>query len=165
MAGLISGIEPENEPDANWNGWVGYERAEEYAAVVSASSDGHAGTLKDEDGRAIPGTRYGGILPIAGGTASVNRGYLQPAILRWKATRTDASIPVAAFSMHMYFSNIGNQGGSDEAVQYGITFEEAMNNDTGGELPKVCAFRDRVAPDKEVWLTEFGWGESGAFRS
>lgn len=159
---LISGIEPENEPDANWNGWVGYERAEEYAAVVSASSDGHAGTLKDEDGRAIPGTRYGGILPIAGGTASVNRGYLQPAILRWKATRTDASIPVAAFSMHMYFSNIGNQGGSDEAVQYGITFEEAMNNDTGGELPKVCAFRDRVAPDKEVWLTEFGWGESGA---
>lgn len=36
------------------------------------------------------------------------------------------------------------------------------NNGTGGELPKVCAFRDRVAPDKEVWLTEFGWGESGA---
>lgn len=23
-----------------------------------------------------------------------------------------------------------------------------MNNDTGGELPKVCAFRDRVAPDQ-----------------
>lgn len=159
---LISGIEPENEPDANWNGWVGYEHADEYAAVVSASSDGHGGTLKDEDGRVIPGTVSGNILAIAGGTASVNRGYLLPAILRWKATRKDATIPVAAFSMHMYFSNIGNQGSSGEAVQYGITLEEAMGNDTGGELPKVCALRDRMAPDKEVWLTEFGWGESGA---
>lgn len=159
---LISGLEPENEPDANWNGWVGYEHADEYAAVISASADGHCGTLKDEENRVIPGAHGGGIFSISSGTAGVNTGYMLPAILHWKARRKDATIPVDAFSLHMYFSNVGSQGSSNAPVQYGITFEEAMGNSTGGQLPKVCALRDRVAPDKEVWLTEFGWGESGA---
>ena len=159
---LISGIEPENEPDQDWSGWNGYTHAGEYAAICSAAADGHGRALKDESGTLIPGTRAGGILAISSGTAGVNTGYMLPALLHWKATRADASIPVDVFSLHMYFSNVGSQGSSNAPVQHGITLEEAMENSTGGQLPKMCALRDRMAPDREIWLTEFGWGESGA---
>lgn len=158
---LISGIEPENEPDQNWSGWVGYTHTEEYAAMLSAACDGHDGSLVDEEGNLLPGIKHGGLLAISSGTASVNRAYYLSAMLQWKAGRKSANIPVDVFSMHMYFSNVGNQGGSQEKVQYGITFEEAMKNITGGELAKMVELRNRFAPDKEIALTEFGWGESG----
>ena len=158
---LLSGIEPENEPDQNWSGWLGYTHAEEYAAILSASADGHDRTLTDEDGILLSGIKGGDIQVVSSGTASVNRGYLLPAILHWKSGRHNAGIPIDVFSMHMYFSNIGSQDASKEAVQYGITFEEAMKNNTGGELIKMIEFRNRFAPDKEIALTEFGWGESG----
>lgn len=127
-----------------------HECVKKYTAVMPVSSDGHAGTLKDGGGRAIPNTGYRGILLMVGGTASMNQGYLRPAIPQWKAMRTDASIPVAASSMHMYFNNIGNQGGGDGAVQCSIAFEEVMNSDTRDELSKVCVFRGRVTSDKEI---------------
>ena len=158
---LISGIEPENEPDQNWSGWVGYTHSEEYAAMLSAACDGHDSSLVDEEGNVLPGIKSGGVLGISAGTASVNKAYYLAAMLRWKAERKSANIPVDVFSMHMYFSNIGNQGSSQEKVQYGITFEEAIKNATGGELVKMVELRDRFAPDKEIALTEFGWGESG----
>lgn len=158
---LISGIEPENEPDQNWSGWVGYTHSEEYAAMLSAACDGHDSSLVDEEGNVLPGIKSGGVLGISAGTASVNKAYYLAAMLRWKAERKSANIPVDVFSMHMYFSNIGNQGSSQEKVQYGITFEEAIKNVTGGELVKMVELRDRFAPDKEIALTEFGWGESG----
>lgn len=51
---LISGIEPENEPDQNWSGWVGYTHSEEYAAMLSAACDGHDSSLVDEEGNVLP---------------------------------------------------------------------------------------------------------------
>ena len=158
---LISGLEPANEPDQNWSGWIGYTHAEEYAAMISAASDGHDNSLTDEEGNILSGTKGGGVLSISSGTASVNRAYYLAAMMRWKSGRKRADIPVDVFSMHMYFSNIGNQGSSQVKVQYGITFEEAMKNVTGGELAKMVELRNRFAPDKEIALTEFGWGESG----
>lgn len=158
---LISGIEPENEPDQNWSGWIGYTHTEEYAAILSAACDGHNGSLIDEEGNPLSGIKSGNILAISSGTASVNRAYYLSAMLKWQAERKDANIPVDVFSMHMYFSNIGSQDSSQAAVQYGITFEQALNNITGGELVKLVEIRNRFAPDKEVALTEFGWGESG----
>ena len=149
---LISGIEPENEPDQNWSGWVGYTHSEEYAAMLSAACDGHDSSLVDEEGNVLPGIKSGGVLGISAGTASVNKAYYLAAMLRWKAERKSANIPVDVFSMHMYFSNIGNQGSSQEKVQYGITFEEAIKNVTGGELVKMVELRDRFAPDKELSL-------------
>ncbi len=158
---LISGIEPANEPDQNWSGWIGYTHSEEYAAMLSAACDGHDGSLTDEDGNTLSGIKGGGILAVGSGTASVNRAYYLAAMLEWKSGRKSADIPVDVFSMHMYFSNVGNQGSSQEKVQYGITFEEAMKNVTGGELSRMVELRNRFAPDKEIALTEFGWGESG----
>lgn len=161
---LISGIEPENEPDQNWSGWLGHTHAEEYAALISAVYDGHCGSIVDENGNSsLYGLKKAGDLMLIGsGTAGVNRGYVQPAHLWWKSRRKDATVPVDAFSMHMYFSNIGNQGSSTQSVQYGITFEEAMLNPTGSELQKMVEYRNRNFPNKEIWITEFGWGESGA---
>ena len=120
---LISGIEPENEPDANWNGWVGYERAEEYAAVVSASSDGHA----DAQGRGRQGHPRHEIRghPAHGRRDGVGEpGMLQPAILRWKEQHVRMPRSRWRRSPCTCTSAISvTQGGSDEAVQYGITFE------------------------------------------
>lgn len=157
---LISGIEPENEPDKNWEDWIGYSHGEEYASVVSAATDGDARTLKDEDGNALTGTKAGNILSIASGTAGTHSGYLLQAILQWKNKRSDGKIPADVFSMHRYCSNIGNQGSSTDKVQYGITMEESLRN-SENEVADIIRLRDRVAPSKELWITEFGWGESG----
>ena len=70
---LISGIEPENEPDQNWSGWVGYTHSEEYAAMLSAACDGHDSSLVDEEGNVLPGIKSGGVLGISAGTASKSR--------------------------------------------------------------------------------------------
>lgn len=94
---LISGIEPENEPDQNWSGWVGYTHSEEYAAMLSAACDGHDSSLVDEEGNVLPGIKSGGVLGISAGTASVNKAYYLAAMLRWKAGRKSANIPVDVF--------------------------------------------------------------------
>lgn len=94
---LISGIEPENEPDQNWSGWVGYTHSEEYAAMLSAACDGHDSSLVDEEGNVLPGIKSGGVLGISAGTASVNKAYYLAAMLRWKAERKSANIPVDVF--------------------------------------------------------------------
>lgn len=160
---LICGLEPENEPDASWNGWIGYRHADEMAAMLSNCYDGHVSDFIDEAGvSATYGLKKAdNMLAIFPGTAGVNMGYFLSAFLWWKANRKDASIPIDVFSTHMYFSNIGNQGSSQIPVQYGITFEEAMSNPVGAGMKELVDFRNRYCPDKEIWLTEFGWGESG----
>lgn len=158
---LISGVEFQNEPDGNWDGWAGYSHAEEYSALVSAASDGHGGAITDEKGLLLKGAKGGGVLAVSSGTAGVNVGYMLPCILKWKMDRRMSDIPADALSQHMYFSNIGNQGASSAAVQYGITLEESLTNKTGSQLVLMAELRNRLAPSSELWLTEFGWGESG----
>ncbi|WP_343566337.1 fibronectin type III domain-containing protein [Sphingobacterium sp.] len=161
---LISGLEMENEPDANWNGWIGYQNSEEYAAVMSASADGHGNTLKDESGKNLGGIKATNILSVSSGTAGINKGYYFSAIHWWKAHRNDANVPVDSFSLHRYFSNVGNQGTtSQESVRYGVTLESSLSlGDTGGSVLDIVKIRDRISYKTELWLTEFGWGESGA---
>lgn len=161
---LISGVEMENEPDANWNGWIGYSNSEEYAAVMSASSDAHANTLKDEGGNDLGGIKATNTMAVCGGTAGINKGYYFSAIHWWRAHRQDANVPVDSFSVHRYFSNVGNQGtNSQEAIRYGVTLESSLTlGDRGGSVMDIVKIRDRMSYKTEIWLTEFGWGESGA---
>lgn len=162
---LLCGIEPENEPDKNWSGWRAYSHAEEYAAVQSASSDGNSGTLSDEDGSPLTGGRHGGLLSVCSGLAGAKGGYMLSALLHWKQTRPAADIPMDVFNVHMYCSNIGEQGNSSLPVQYGIPFEQAIQGVEGRNVLDIIELRDRYAPDKEVAVTETGWGEAGARES
>jgi hypothetical protein len=163
---LISGIEPENEPDKDWNGWTGYENSEEYAAITGASADGNDGQLLDEDGNPMIGTKGGGIVSFASGLASISCEYLLSAVLHYKKARIKGDVPVDIFSIHSYCSNIGNQGSSTASVQYGITFEEAVvGNVALKELLKLIVLRNLYFSSKEIAITEFGWGESGSRNS
>lgn len=161
---LISGVEIENEPDADWNNWIGYTRPEEYAAITSAAADGNGGAMTDEDGNKPFGIKGADSnqLAIGSGTAGVNPGYYESAILHYKSVRALADIPVDVFSMHRYFSITGNQhSGSTETVQYAVTAEYAVENMLT-YVKEMIEVRNRLAPDKEIWLTEFGYGEAGA---
>lgn len=61
--------------------------------------------------------------------------------------------------------NIGEQGNSSLPVQYGIPFEQAILGVEGRNVLDIIELRDRYAPDKEVAVTETGWGEAGARES
>lgn len=161
---LISGIEIENEPDKDWEGWRGYCRPEEWAAITSAAADGHGGEMADEDGRRTFGVKGAdpGQLAIGSGTAGVNPGYYESAMLHYRNRRPKSDIPVDAFSMHRYFSITGNQhSGSTEKTQYAIPLEYAVDVKGGTNIREITALRDRYAPSVELWLTEFGYGEAG----
>lgn len=162
--GLISGVEVENEPDKDWDGWRGYTRPEEWAAITSAAADGHGGAMEDEDGGRPFGVKTAdpAQLAIGCGTAGVNPGYYLSATLHHRATRPRADIPVDVLSLHRYFSITGNQhSGSTEKTQYAIPLEYAVNVKGGTNIPEIIALRDRYAPGTELWLTEFGYGEAG----
>lgn len=160
---LLSGLEFENEPDQNWSNWIGYCSPEEYAALASACTDGHVYNIADENGDNVrQGMKKSGILAIGAGLATVNSGYIMPAYLWWKSNRKDSSVPLDVFSVHMYSSTSGSQELGTSGVAYGIPYEMALERNLSGEqLLKLMDLRDRLFPDKEVWMTEFGWGESG----
>ena len=115
---LISGVEVENEPDKDWEGWRGYCRPEEWAAITSAAADGHGGEMTDEDGNRTFGVKRAdaGQIAVGSGTAGVNPGYYESAILHYKNRRPKADIPVDVFSMHRYFSITGNQHSGSSGV-------------------------------------------------
>ena len=162
--GLISGIEIENEPDKDWEGWRGYTRPEEWAAITSAAADGHGGAMADEDGGRPFGVKRAdpSQLAIGSGTAGVNPGYYLSAMLHHRSNRTGADIPVDVLSLHRYFSITGDQhSGSTEKTQYAIPLEYAVDIKGGTNIREIIALRDRYAPSVELWLTEFGYGEAG----
>lgn len=161
---LLSGIEFDNEPDKTWEGWMGYMQPEELAAQLSAVYDGHNGILSDEDGNA---SKYGirsfnsDCLVIMPGMAGINTGYIRAAYEWCKAHRRDGKFPADVLNFHSYFSNIGNQAGDNTIpVQYAVTFEEALKGEAS-EFYKITDFRNRYLNDKEIWITEFGYGEAG----
>lgn len=163
--GVMDAIEFINEPDANWLGWMWYMQPEECAAQLSAVYDGHCGMLADEDGNTL---KYGlknvnpNVTLVAPGMAGLNTGYVKMMYLWAKEHRADGKFPADVLNFHSYFSNIGNQGGDTSVpVQYAITCEESLNNQVGGEFKVMADFRNRYLPDKEIWITEFGYGECG----
>jgi len=99
-------------------------------------------------------------LVIAGGTAGTNLGWFYNFIIRARQVRTDAVIPVDAFCIHTYSSTAGDQGALSSGIIQAIPFEVAKIG-VNREFLKVIDYRDRVAPDKEIWVNEFGYGEGG----
>lgn len=159
---LLCGLEMTNEQDQSWSGLIGYTLPIENAALLSAQYDGNCNQLVDENNIHTFGQR--GIDPnflvIAGGTAGTNLGWFYNFIIRARQVRTDSVIPVDAFCVHAYSSTAGDQGSSASGIVQAIPFEVGKIG-FNREFLKVIDYRDRVAPDKEIWVNEFGYGEGG----
>ncbi len=163
---LMCGAEIGNEDDRTWSGWMAFTQPEEMGALLSAVYDGHCGTLTDEDGN----TKYYGIkqaspdsLVIVPGFAGIVSGYIKELHLWCKQNRPDGKLPFDILNFHTYFSDKWEYdwpGGACKAV----TLESILasnKNDIADGLPRVLDIRNRYMPDKELWITEFGYGEAG----
>lgn len=163
---LLSGVECGNEQDKSWSGISGYTTPEELASLMSAWYDGNNNMMTDEEGNALGSYNSDrGFNSIFPGTAGANLGYFFNSYIHWAISRKDYKIPVSCLNFHTYCSNIGDQGNSSLAVQYAITYEAFLKGATGKVIKDIVEFRDRFIPDTELWVTEFGFGESGAVDS
>ena len=159
------GIEPGNEMDGASPRSALYDPFEA-AALISAVTDGHCNSFTDEDG----GTNFGikkadnNMLVIAPGCARNDPGYMYAYLRELTAIRPDNNIPFDVINIHQYFPNYFLTGERDDFWKIpasSISCERL--NETADDLTvkRLLEIRDRFAPTKEFWITEYGWGEAG----
>jgi len=148
----IKWLELGNEPNGEGNnGYTPYQ----LAALTSAAYDGHENTLVDVYGL----SNHFGIknadptMKVAmAGLAGVGNKYISSMVYWMKANRTDSFVAMDAFNVHTYFCKEFTVNG--QTVQMGVSPEEF---DLVGAMSQLVELRDKYYPEKEVWLTEFGW--------
>lgn len=145
--GLVRYFENWNEPNNDWSDTVNYFTPYEFAAMSSADYDGHLGTLGNDKGlkNADPHAKM-----VMGGLASLDTTYLK-AIKFWSDYHRGGSIPFDIINLHHYSNNKKLAKGTDVK---GVSPEE---DSLKYKLKEVIRFRDRHMPNKEFWLTEFGY--------
>ncbi len=144
--GLLRYFENDNEPNAWWHGREGYSTPYEFAARCSADYDGHRKTLGDTFGvkNADPAAKL-----VMGGLAGLDLSYVK-AMKAWADWNRGGEFPADVLNFHTYSNDIGGQGSS----RTGISPEDDRLKD---RLQELVNYRDRYLPDKEIWLTEFGY--------
>ncbi len=146
--GLIRYFENWNEP----NGWWGYPSEHftpyEFAAFCSASYDGHLNQMGEGFGikNADPTMGY-----VFGGLAGISLDYVK-AMKLWSDYHRNGDFPADVINLHNYCNTMGKQHSGKKA--HGIS-PEADN--LKAKLEAVIQWRDESLPNKEVWLSEFGW--------
>jgi hypothetical protein len=155
--GLIRYFENWNEP----NGWWGIPSEHftpyEFAAFCSASYDGHLNRMGEGFGvkNADPNMMF-----VFGGLADISLSYVQ-AMKLWSDYHRNGAFPSDVINLHNYCNTMGKQHSGEKA--YGIS-PEAGN--LKAKLEEVIEWRDKNLPDKEVWLSEFGWDtDSSTYQS
>lgn len=155
--GYIDYIELGNEPNLDWEHVDDYHDPFQLAALSSASLDGHEGAL---------GVGYGAktadpqIKVVMGGLAGIPVDYIRSMDLWAKFNRQDGMLPVDVINVHSYCEarvKINNR-----YYTVGVSPEEFGLVD---ELKELIEWRDTYYPDKEIWLSEFGWDTSDSYRS
>jgi hypothetical protein len=140
---LVSYIEDWNEPDKGFGDLSSNFSPDEYAAMASADYDGHCGKLGAMVGarNADPSMRV-----VIGGIADgVDKYYyFLDGVRLWANAHRGGSLPFDVINIHHY-STTGSTGKSPE--------EDNLIQ----QLQRVTSWRDKYAPDKEVWYSEFGW--------
>ncbi|MFK7807264.1 MAG: HYR domain-containing protein [Saprospiraceae bacterium] len=161
--GQLEFIENWNEPDKWWY-YAGfpstYFSAYEYAAMTSADYDGHMQTMSlivDPDDannvistvgakNADPNVKF-----VLAGLANLNLNYVDSMRIWFETNRTADAIhglyPFDVLNFHHY-SDVDTDGGR------GVSPEQDYLRT---RLETVTAYRDQYFPDKEVWLSEFGY--------
>ncbi len=160
--GTVEWIEMGNEPEGSWNGIHNYLSAYMLAAATSAAYDGHCATIPtpSEGGYHLGGKNADPTMKLAmAGVSGVSNEYIT-ALIHWmKANRADGSVAFDAFNVHHYMAKtIELPNGSTASV--GISPEEAKIDEV---LSQLIELRDKYYPEKEVWITEFGWDTNQSY--
>ena len=160
--GTIEWIEMGNEPDGGWNGIHNYLSAYQLAAATSAAYDGHCATMVSPvaGGYHLGGKNADPSMKLAlAGVSAVSNEYITAMCYWMKANRNDGSTAFDAFNVHNYMTkSIELPNGSTTYV--GISPEEAKIQET---LSALLELRDKYYPEKEVWITEFGWDTNQSY--
>ena len=155
--GFIDYIELGNEPNLDWEHVDDYHSPFQLAALTSASYDGHEGTMGAGYGAKTADPR---IKVAMGGLAGIPLDYIRSMDLWAKFNRQDGELPMDVINVHSYCEKNVKVGSIYRTV--GISPEEFGLVE---ELQALVEWRDTYYPDKEIWLTEFGWDTSGKYSS
>lgn len=142
--GYITYIENWNEQDKTWEGVSGYFTPYEYAAMASADYDGHQNTIKGNVSvkNADPNFKM-----AMGGLAGLDLEYLK-GIKFWADHHRAGDLPFDIINLHHY----SRKGSGENTV--GISPEE---DSLRVKLEKIVDYRNKHMPDKDIWITEFGY--------
>lgn len=144
--GQVRYLEDWNEQDRDWEGRGAHFTPYEYAAMASADRDGHRGALGRTAGikNADPDMKL-----VMGGIAGLNLDYVR-AIKVWSDFHRAGDFPLDVINLHHYSNNGGEQGRG----QVGISPEADHLRE---KLQPFVQWRNRNAPQAEIWVTEFGY--------
>ncbi len=153
---LVKWVEIGNEPNGeDSSGYTPYQ----LAALTSMSYDGHCNTITSPDGSKLGIKNADPNVKVAmSGLAGIQNRYIKAMCFWLEHNRTDDTIGMDAFNVHTYCrKTIANNGFT---IEIGVSPEAA---DLAGSLNDIVTFRDTYYPDKEVWLTEFGWDTNQSY--
>lgn len=138
--GYLEAVENWNEPDADWAGAAAHFTPRELVAMCSADYDGHLGSLGKLAGvkNADPSFKL-----VMGGLFALRTSYVAE-MMAWADEHRNGSFPADVLNFH-YYATDGLMGLTPE--------EDGMLQ----RLQRMNAWREMHLPDKELWLTEFGY--------
>lgn len=145
--GYIHYLENWNEYDAWWKDRkVRFEPAE-YAAMASADYDAHQGKL----GKTI-GVKNAdaNMKMVMSGTTTAELKHFE-ALKEWADENRGGELPFDVFNVHHYSND---KGGQFHKNSIGVSPEADKLKE---RMERLVAYRNRFFPDKEVWITEFGY--------
>ena len=135
-------VENWNEPDKDWFGTMANFAPGDLAALCSADYD------------AIQNITYNGTIApvklVMGGLAYPNIDYLQGMFQWCQVNRKDGNIPFNVLNLHHY----SNSAPDHSSPKNGISPEDDHLRE---RMSDFVLFRDQFMPDKELWVSEFGY--------
>ena len=153
---LIKWIELGNEPNGeDATGYTPYQ----LAALTSMAYDGHCNTLSAPSGSGIGIKNADPNIKVAmSGLAGIGTRYIKTMCFWLRNNRADGTIGMDAFNVHTYCRTVISYNGY--GIEVGISPEAA---DLAGQLNDLIEFRNKYYPEKEIWLTEFGWDTNQSY--
>ena len=134
-----------NEPDKWWEQSISYFTPYEYASLSSADKDGHHQEMGENYGIASANGKL-----VMAGLASGKLDYLR-GLKHWCDLNRNGNFAWDVINYHQYANTAGLPDGNLKqgvCPEKGRVYEEAKN---------IVLFRDKHAPEAEVWNTEFGY--------
>ena len=160
--GTIKWLEFGNEPNGeDALGYVPYQ----LAALQSAAYDGHQKTLTstqvDRTGYHFGAVNADPNMKVAiAGLAGLQTKYMMSMTYWMKANRTDGNTAFDAFNFHTYFGYTYYMNSVDVTVGVCPEFFGVVE-----ALSGMIEYRNKYYPEKEVWLTEFGWDTNQSYET
>ncbi|MFK7907373.1 MAG: hypothetical protein AB8B69_19720, partial [Chitinophagales bacterium] len=145
--GYIRYVENWNEYDAWWKDRKVYFEPAEYAAMASADYDAHQGKLGKAIGVKNADTN---MKMVMSGTTTAELKHIE-ALKEWADEHRGGSLPFDVINVHHYSND---KGGQFHKNSIGVSPEADKLRE---RMERLVAYRNRFFPDKEVWITEFGY--------